>query len=192
MALYSYRISPISKLGVSPFNLLYGREPSSFIIATETASVSRTSEEIISNIEAKRNSAIQKAIDIRNMEIVRAVEDNSSLNLQSFQPGEIVMKLKEKYETGHKLNDKWAGPFIVVNVKPKGAYTIKSLSGATFEYNQAKLKKYYGFDEEEWKILKEEEVLPGESLLSINCTGPRTLKILIKVLLCPRKHEWER
>ena len=43
-----------------------------------------------------------------------------------------------------KLNSRWSGPYIVIDVTPFGAITLKSNSGNEFKVNGQRLKHYLG------------------------------------------------
>ena len=64
---------------------------------------------------------------------------------KEFKIGESVLLYNSRLRLlPGKLKSKWSGPYIVIEVTPFGAVTLKSNSGNEFKVNDQRLKHYLG------------------------------------------------
>ena len=79
------------------------------------------------------------------------------------------MKHLEPFERFNKLDDKWAGPYIVRQCFDNGGFEIESMDGKRFRYNARKLQRMEGTDPQEWEFLELGSMLPDDRNQSISC-----------------------
>ncbi|KAI4293356.1 hypothetical protein PAPHI01_2630 [Pancytospora philotis] len=158
-AVYSYRIAPISRLGCSPFEMLYGRMATSLDDkpVAEGLPEPRSEREILIAIDEFRKAMHTEAQQQRQAEIEKADPNH----IPSLKTGDVVMKRRHGFERENKLDDRWAGPYTVTQCFDNGGYEIQNSSGTLYRYNQKDLRLMEGSDPAEWVTSKVGSVLPG-------------------------------
>ena len=164
-AVFCYRITPIERLGKSPFQLIYGRTPK-LMGDTEAENVENTKEkpkelEIFKGLDEMRKGCQKAAVDIRNREKEK-LESRRKYSASKYSIGDLVMKIRRPFEKNCKLDEKWSGPFRVTRVFENGGLEIQDLFGALFKYNQKDIQRMEGTDPETWEIDKKGGVLTDD------------------------------
>ena len=147
LALYACRISPLSRIGSSPFQILYGRNPSSFNDNLVEKSF-QTPLQILHGLNDTR-SQIMKAIHLsRKTEIQKSSNKKQAME---FETGDVVYREVNPFEKIHKMNYKFDGPYRVVNKTKYKAYKIIGFDGIIRTVNRRKLVsgKEIAFDMED-------------------------------------------
>ncbi|WUR02122.1 integrase catalytic domain-containing protein [Vairimorpha necatrix] len=133
-ALMQYRLSPIGKLGMSPFEMLYGRKavlpsiiqdlPNDFeMLFTDP------SEYLATRVQIAENT--QDIINTRNRENILKEDIRSKRNDRPDTVPEGTIVFMRNRNMRSKLDKKFIGPYIVKENKTKGADLIKSLENDT-------------------------------------------------------------
>ncbi|WUR03947.1 reverse transcriptase [Vairimorpha necatrix] len=133
-ALMQYRSSPIGKLGMSPFEMLYGRKavlpsiiqdlPNDFeMLFTDPSEYLATRAQIAENT--------QDIINTRNRENILKEDKRSTRKDRPDTVPEGTIVYMRNRNMRIKLDKKFIGPYIVKENKTKGAYLIKSLENDT-------------------------------------------------------------
>ncbi|KRH94792.1 pol polyprotein, partial [Pseudoloma neurophilia] len=130
-ALYSYNICNISRLGASPLNLLYSREPYDFSLDNLTNVM--ISDKSIGELDKIRNKLINETIKKREKEMADLPKKDLPDDLKE---GQLVRKRKFAYEMGSKFESSWSVPFWIIKNNGKGCYWIRCLDGNTFKINR--------------------------------------------------------
>ncbi len=120
-ALFCYRVAPSEKSKLSPFELLYCRQPY-FGSSQQSNCIDSTSlslEEKRQNMDdliVQRNKRYKDYLENKN------ANRNASVELV---PGDMVMYFTRSKLS--KIDPKWIGPFVVIEARGKGTVLIKSL-----------------------------------------------------------------
>ena len=115
LSLWRYRVKVNSETKISPFALLYGKEP-----------LKRISDEVDEYDTNKRMEWIAQ-LNIQRSYIVEKLklkaEDNNKIICKNFPIGPKVLLFDNKsYNTGCKLESNWSGPFTVVGTRGKSSW----------------------------------------------------------------------
>ena len=165
-ATYCYRVAPIGRLSKSPFELLYGRTPNSIsevdvVLKSKHGERQQNDEEmLLRQIDQYRKAAQADARARREEEILKLEKDENLT--EKLKVGDIVMKQRESFERINKLDEKWAGPYIIRKCFDHGGFEIEDMNGKKFRYNARKLQKMEGTDPQTWESLKSGGVLQGD------------------------------
>ena len=151
--LWSYRTTPSSATGHTPFSLVYGTEA---IIPVEVGLPSmrmRGFDEELNNSRMREH--LDLADELRDQALYKMVKYkqlmsrfyNRRVRTRQFREGDLVLRvLKSSQPTTHKkLGPRWEGPYRVKQVKGKGSYELEHLDGKPISrtWHAANLKKIY-------------------------------------------------
>ena len=151
--LFAYRTSKHATTGISPFFLMYGREPRLPIDDSEfgrTGNLVQHLHHLVDDLplirETTRSHITQQQVE-QKQKHDRQVRTN-----QVFSIGDKVLYYraeKEKQWTG-KLEEKWKGPYYIHAVGQNGSYKLRDLKGKVLKapVNISLLKPY--FDRQNW------------------------------------------
>ena len=152
--LFAYRTAKQSTTKMTPFFLVYGRNPKMPLMNEETiiegnilTRLYTLTEELPKQRETARQNVTRAQIQQKKR------HDRKIDPTRKFKIGEKVLMYdaaRDKHFTG-KLKPKWKGPFYIHNVLPNGAYKLRSLEGKvlTAPINILLIKRYY--DRQEWE-----------------------------------------
>src|SRR4051812_30677583 len=148
--LWSFRTTPNSSTGYTPFFMVHGAE------AVLPAEVCRKAPRVVAYSEAESTDALEDAVDTldeaRDIAAARSTVYQQSLRNyhsrrlrpRSFVEGDLVLRLKQ--ERPKKLESPWEGPYIITEVIPSVAYRLKHVdSGVAYSnpWNIAHLRRFY-------------------------------------------------
>jgi hypothetical protein len=138
--LLQYRMSPIGKLSMTPFELLYGRKshlprflevvPSDFDLYFIDA------EKYLEERLVKQKNSEELVLSQNQKRITHKLKQNKKcLASDDVSEGTIVLIRNRNKE--NKLDKKFIGPYIVIKNKLKGAYDVKCIeTGETYAINR--------------------------------------------------------
>ena len=146
--LFAYRTSKHSTTGISPFYLMYGREPRLPIDEMEVENTNilvQHLHHLVDDLPLLRETAKDNVTKQQTKQ-----KDNHDRQVgtnQVFFIGDKVLYYraeKEKQWTG-KLEEKWKGPFYIHAVGQNGSYKLRDMAGRVLKapVNTSLLKPYY-------------------------------------------------
>jgi hypothetical protein len=150
--LWSYRTTPHSTTGETPFRLTYGTEA---VIPVEIGEPTRRTE--VPNDQDLNNDLIQEELDLvkelRETAAIReaslkqkiAARHDKRVVKREFDVGSLVLRRNLKDSSEGKLAPNWEGPYRVRAKTGTGAYFLETLHGEEIPrpWNAEKLKQYY-------------------------------------------------
>ncbi|MEG0619293.1 MAG: reverse transcriptase domain-containing protein [Bacilli bacterium] len=138
LATFACRVSPISRIGASPFEILYGRSPK--LANDENIGKDNKDEEnIMLKIINKRIALVNKCVVQRDNEMNKGRcegKSNDDLNVN-----DCVYRRKHAIERENKLDSKFDGPYKVIRKLDKGGYVIKGFDIKERSVNRKDLVK---------------------------------------------------
>jgi hypothetical protein len=150
--LWSYRTTPHSTTGETPFRLTYGTEA---VIPVEIGEPTRRTE--VPNDQDLNDESIREELDLveelRETAAIReaslkqkiAARHNKRVVKREFDVGSLVLRRNLKDSSEGKLAPNWEGPYRVRAKTGTGAYFLETLRGEEIPrpWNAEKLKQYY-------------------------------------------------
>ena len=154
--LWSYRTTPRSSTGKTPFALSHGMEalaPSEASVPTLRRIELPSRPEInnamikdaLNGVEEIRDQALLK---LQNYQQQAAKYYNARVRGRHFQEGDLVLRkvFENTTETNAgKLGENWEGPYIIAKIVKPGVYELVQMNGTAIprSWNAANLRRYY-------------------------------------------------
>lgn len=145
--IFSYNASAQASTGLSPYNIVYGREPClSMDIELKMDEEPTNLQEKVNHIKNLENLAKKRISKAQSIQ--KTYYDKKSKDI-SFAPNDLVMVLKPRRLTGRslKLCRLYKGPYKILNSISKVNYLVQRLSASGRAKNEIvhvnKLKKYH-------------------------------------------------
>ncbi|MCI12078.1 gag-pol polyprotein [Trifolium medium] len=150
--LWSYRTTPHSTTGETPFRLTYGTEA---VIPVEMRELSRPTEfpldeeanheairEELDFVDEVREDAALREASLKQKIVAR---HDKKVIKREFDVGSLVLRRNQKDSHEGKLAMNWEGPYRVKAKTGNGVYYLKNLYGEELPrpWNAEKLKQYY-------------------------------------------------
>ena len=159
--LFAYRTAKQSTTKMTPFFLVYGRNPKMPIMNEEEIIEGNILTRLYTLIEElpKERGIVQQNVT-RAQQQQKTHHDRKVDPARKFKIGEKVLMYdaaRDKHFTG-KLKPKWKGPYYIHNVLPNGAYKLRTFEGKVLAapINILLLKRY--FDRQGWEPIINIEV----------------------------------
>ncbi|VDI55277.1 Hypothetical predicted protein [Mytilus galloprovincialis] len=150
MAAYRSTVHPAT--GYSPNMLMLGREitlPPQIIFPFPNCNESMEVETYVSKMRSKLEEIYQLAREHLRSSAVRQKKDyDSRISQNQFCKGSLVYKFNNIFK---KLNERWSGPFVIVDVLSPVLYKIKNRYKSETVHHD-KLKKYQSDDVPAWAV----------------------------------------
>ena len=151
--LFAYRTKEHKSTRIKPFYITYGRKERLTTDKDENqVSLLQRVEEILKINELKEY--VRKNIQ-KSQQKQKDYHDKTVKKTEEFQIGDQVLLYKSYLDKqwSRKLEEKWKGPYEIVEVLGKGAYNVKDEKGKESIQNGKNLKKYYNRKNWEPKIV---------------------------------------
>ena len=152
-ALWAYRTTYKTPIGMSPYRIVFGKPcylslkleyKDMWAIKKLNCDFQATKEKRLlqmNELEELRNEDYDNAKIYKD----KTTKWHDQKILREFKTGEQVLLYNSKLKLfPGKLKSRWSGPYIVVASTPFEAVTLKTDSGSEFKVNDQRLKQYLG------------------------------------------------
>jgi hypothetical protein len=146
--LFAYRTTKHSTTQIEPFFMVYGRSarlPMDHLEEDDQMAENDRLHHLIDDVPQIRQKAKAQVLQAQNKQ--KEKHGQITKNTLDFQIGDKVLYFKVAQDQSHsgKLNPKWTGPFYIHDVRPHGAYKLRTIEGQVLSapVNGSLLKIYH-------------------------------------------------
>ena len=147
-ALFAYRSSKHSTTGMSPFYLLYGRDPRLPMDEEEESSPRKLMDRLQCLLDELPLKRLQAKQNVAQQQIKQKQWHDHQLKVtHTFNIGDKVLffRAEKERQWSGKLDEKWKGPYYIHSVRPHGSYKLRDIYGRVLKapINSILLKAYH-------------------------------------------------
>ena len=148
-ACMAYNSTVNATTNLTPYFCLFGREPNNYL---DTALSFTNTENIDTLTDILNNLEIAKEIATENMKLAqkRYASRVSDSNIPKFKVGDLVLTTNKKPPKGsqcRKFLPKFEGPFMIIDVLPKGAFKLFNVENSKLVKSPVNLRRIKPFYE---------------------------------------------
>jgi hypothetical protein len=145
--IWSHNTTEFRTTKFSPFKLLYGEEcmtPEEIKLGSWRAE-NTTHEDMVATVDVIETVKLRAAKNLRKYQDETRRWKNKKVKPREIKEGDLVLRCIPKGKMKGKLNSKWEGPFLVMEMSRPKACRLQTLEGVDdpYSWNKDMLPKYF-------------------------------------------------